>query len=49
MCPFRLREVKQIISPTFSYRSETWTWNRAQQARARGVGMNYLKGEVTRD
>ena len=33
-----------ILLPTLTYGSETWTWNRAQQSRVRGVEMSYLRG-----
>ena len=34
---------KSILLPTLMYRSETCTWNRAQQSRVRAVEMSYLR------
>ncbi len=33
-----------VILPTLSYASETWTWNAAQQSRIREVEMSYMRG-----
>ncbi len=33
-----------ILLPTLAYGSENWTWNGAQQSRARAVEMSYLRG-----
>ena len=33
-----------ILLPTLTYRSETWTWNRAQQSRVHVVEISYLRG-----
>ncbi len=33
-----------ILLPTLTYGSENWTWNGAQQSRARAVEMSYLRG-----
>ncbi len=33
-----------IPLPALTYRSETWTWNRAQQSRVCAVEMSYMRG-----
>ncbi len=33
-----------ILLPSLTYGSENWTWNGAQQSRARAVEMSYLRG-----
>ncbi len=33
-----------VLLLTLTYRSETWTWNRAQQSRVNAVEMSYLRG-----
>lgn len=33
-----------IVLPTFTYGSETWTWNRAKESRVLTMEMNFLRG-----
>ncbi len=34
-----------ILLPTLIYGSKNWTWNGAQQSRARAVEMSFVRGE----
>ena len=39
-----MKKHAHIFLSTLTFGSETWTWNRMQQSRVRGVEMNDLRG-----